>query len=39
MAKYLLSVHSGDSGPRRPMTDDEMQESFRQISAIESEMN
>ncbi|MGC9540645.1 YciI family protein [Streptomyces sp. UG1] len=38
MTRYLLSVHSGAGEGRAPMTQEEMQESHRQLRAIESEM-
>jgi hypothetical protein len=31
MAQYLLSVHSVDGEARDPMTDEEMQQSWKQI--------
>jgi hypothetical protein len=38
MTRYLLSVHSGAGEARAPMTQEEMQQSHRQLRAIESEM-
>ena len=38
MSQYLLSVHSSDDEPRRPMTDEEMQRGFAQVDAIERAM-
>lgn len=38
MTRYLLSVHSGAGEGRAPMTQEEMQESHRQLRAIESDM-
>jgi hypothetical protein len=38
MAKYLLSVHSVDGEVREPMTDEEMQQSFKQVMAFQEEM-
>jgi hypothetical protein len=38
MARYLLSVHSVEGEARDPMTDEEMQQSWKQIHALEEEM-
>ena len=38
MARYLLSVHSVAGEARDPMTDEEMQQSWRQIGILEEEM-
>ena len=38
MAKYLLSVHSVDGEVGDPMTDEEMQQSWKQIQVLEEEM-
>jgi hypothetical protein len=38
MAHYLLSVHTVDGEVRDPMTDEEMQQSWQQIQALEKEM-
>lgn len=38
MARYLLSVHSVDGEVREPMTDEEMQQSFKQVMAFQEEM-
>jgi hypothetical protein len=38
MPRYLLSVHSVEGEVRQPMTDEQMQESWRQIGVLESEM-
>jgi len=38
MARYLLSVHSVAGEARDPMTDEEMQQSYKQISILEEEM-
>jgi hypothetical protein len=38
MTKYLLSVHTGDDGPRELMTDDEMRRGFEQVDALERDM-
>ena len=38
MAQYLLSVHSVEGEVREPMTDEEMQQSWRQVSILEKEM-
>jgi len=38
MSQYLLSVHSTDDEPRRPMTDEEMQHGFELVDAIERDM-
>jgi hypothetical protein len=38
MSQYLLSVHSVAGEVRAPMTDEEMQQFFTQIRALEEEM-
>jgi hypothetical protein len=38
MSKYLLSVHSVAGEVRDPMTDQEMQQSFKQLGILEEEM-
>jgi len=38
MAQYLLSVHSVDGEIREPMSDEEMQQSWKQIQVLEEEM-
>jgi len=38
MTKYLLSVHSVAGEVRDPMTDEEMQQSYRQLGILEEEM-
>jgi hypothetical protein len=38
MAQYLLSVHSVEGKPREPMTDEEMQRSYKQVLILEEEM-
>jgi len=38
MPKYLLSVHSVDGEAREPMTDQQMQEGWQKINALETEM-
>jgi hypothetical protein len=38
MAQYLLSVNSVEGKPREPMTDEEMQESYKRILTLEEEM-
>jgi hypothetical protein len=38
MTQYLLSVHTVEGKPRDPMTAEEMQESHRQLGALEEEM-
>jgi hypothetical protein len=38
MPRYLLSVHTVDGATREPMSDEQMQESWRQIQALEGEM-
>jgi hypothetical protein len=38
MAQYLLSVHSVEGTPREPMTDEEMQESYKRVLTLEEEM-
>src|SRR5439155_1441643 len=38
MPRYLLSVHTVDGEAREPMTDEQMQRSWREIQALEAEM-
>ena len=38
MAKYLLSAYSVEGDVREPMTDEEMQRSWKQVIALEQEM-
>ena len=38
MPRYLLSVHSVAGEVRQPMTDEEMQQSWKQIGILEKEM-
>jgi hypothetical protein len=38
MPRYLLSVHSVEGEARDPMTDEEMQQSWRQVHILEEEM-
>jgi hypothetical protein len=38
MSQYMLSVHSGNTGPREPMTAEEWQRGFEQIGILEAEM-
>lgn len=38
MSPYLLSVHSVEGEAREPMTDEEMAQSYKQISVLEEEM-
>jgi hypothetical protein len=38
MTKYLLSVHSVAGEVREPMTDEEMQQSHKQLGLLEDEM-
>ena len=38
MPHYLLSVHTVDGATREPMSDEQMQESWQQIQALEEEM-
>jgi hypothetical protein len=38
MARYLLSVHSVEGESRDPMTDEEMQQGFKQVGILEGEM-
>jgi hypothetical protein len=38
VAKYLLSVHSVEGEARDPMTDEEMQQSWKQVHILEEEM-
>jgi hypothetical protein len=39
MTRYMLSVHGTATENREPMSPEEMQRSWQQISALESEMN
>jgi hypothetical protein len=39
MARYLLSVHSVEGEARDPMTDEEMQQSWKQLHVLEQEMH
>ena len=38
MTRYLLSVHTLEGEARDPMTDEEMQQSYKQVLLIEEEM-
>ncbi|MDF2740480.1 MAG: hypothetical protein K0S88_1848, partial [Actinomycetia bacterium] len=38
MTQYLLSVHSVDGEVRDPMTEEEMQQSWKQIQALNEEL-
>jgi hypothetical protein len=38
MAKYLLSVHSVEGEVGEPMTDEEMQQSYKRVMAFQDEM-
>lgn len=38
MAQYLLSVHSVAGQAREPMTDEQMQQSYKQIMELEADM-
>ena len=38
MTQYLLSVHSSAGGSRTPMTDEEMQQGWQLINALEADM-
>jgi hypothetical protein len=38
MAQYLLSVHSIEGEAREPMTDEEMQQSYKQVMALQEDM-
>jgi hypothetical protein len=38
MAQYLLSVHSVAGEAREPMTDEQMQQSYQQVMALQAEM-
>lgn len=38
MAQYLLSVHSVEGEAHTPMTEDEMRQSYEQLTAIEQDM-
>ncbi|MGH2652462.1 MAG: YciI family protein, partial [Actinomycetota bacterium] len=39
MTRYMLSVHGVEGGARQPITDEDRQESFRQLATLEKEMN
>lgn len=38
MTRYLLSVHTVEGEAREPMTDEEMQQSYKQVLLIEEDM-
>jgi hypothetical protein len=38
MPQYLLSAHSVEGKPREPMTDEEMQQSYKQVLILEDEL-
>jgi hypothetical protein len=38
VAQYLLAVHTGGDEPRKPMTDEEMQELMSRVGELEHEM-
>jgi hypothetical protein len=38
MPRYLLSVHSVEGETREPMTDEEMQQSWKQVGILEQEL-
>jgi hypothetical protein len=38
MTRYLLSVHTVEGEARDPMTDEEMQQSYKEVLLIEEEM-
>jgi hypothetical protein len=38
MTQYLLSVHSIEGEVRVPMTDEEMQQSYKQVNVLQDEM-
>jgi hypothetical protein len=38
MPKYMLSVHSVDGAAREPMTEEQMNQSWQAINALEAEM-
>jgi len=38
MTQYLLSAHSVEGQPRDPMTDEEIQQSYKQVGALQDEM-
>jgi hypothetical protein len=38
MPQYLLSVHSGAGEVREPMSDEQMQQSYQQVMALQAEM-
>jgi len=38
MPRYLLSAHTVDGEAREPMTDEQMQRSWKEIQALEAEM-
>jgi hypothetical protein len=38
MSRYLLSVHSVEGEAREPMTDEEMQQSWKQVHVLEQEL-
>jgi hypothetical protein len=38
MSMYMLSVHTADDEPRKPMTDEEMRQGFALVEALERDM-
>jgi hypothetical protein len=38
MTRYLLSVHSVEGEAREPMTDEQLQQSYKQLHVLEQEM-
>jgi hypothetical protein len=38
MTKYLLSTHSVEGEERAPMSDEQLQQAFQQVSALEADM-
>jgi hypothetical protein len=39
VTKYMLAVHTSSEGSRQPMTDEEMRQGYKQVAALEREMN
>jgi hypothetical protein len=39
VTQYMLAVHTADTGPQEPITDEEMRQGYEQVAALEQEMN
>lgn len=38
MTEYMLSVHTGTSAPRQPMTPEQQRQGYERIAELEAEM-